>query len=178
MISQSPWHHLHYSHLWPDFSRSQTDSVLIFRYPNLAGLSRQYEKTSAMATNSVTFARLITLTGRYEHITPAFIALHWLPIKERCEFKILLLTYKCFNGLAPAYLDELLHKRPERGSRRDNHNLLIVPKVNKVTFGVIAFKRAAPDLWNSIPSSLLKSKTVDILKFGLKTLLFKRGFNL
>ncbi len=42
---------------------------------------------------------MITLTGKYEHITPAFIALHMLPIKERCEFKILLLTYKCFNGL-------------------------------------------------------------------------------
>ncbi len=125
-------------------------------------------------------ARLITLTGKYEHITPAFIALHfhWLPIKERCEFKILLLTYKCFNVLAPAYLEKLLHKRPDRGSRRDNDNLLIVPKVNRVTFGGIAFKRAAPDLWNSIPSSLCKSKTVDIFKSGLKTLLLKSTFNL
>ncbi len=61
-------------------------------------------------------ARLITLTGKYEHITPAFIALHWLPIKEKCEFKILPFTYKCFNGLASAYLEELLHKRPDRGS--------------------------------------------------------------
>ncbi len=75
-------------------------------------------------------ARLITLTGKYEYITPTFIALHWLPIKERCQFKILLLTYKCFNGLAPTYLKELLHKRPDSGSRMDNVNLLIVPKVN------------------------------------------------
>ncbi len=80
-------------------------------------------------------ARLITLTGNYEHITPAFIALHWLPIKERCEFKILLLAYKCFNGLALAYLEELLHKRPDHGSRRDNVNLLIVPKVNSHFWG-------------------------------------------
>ncbi len=122
--------------------------------------------------------RLITRTGKYEHITPAFVALHWLPIKERCELKILLLTYKCFNELAPAYLEELLHKRPDRGSRVDNDNLLIVPKVNRVTFGGIAFKRAASDLWNSIPSFLHQSKTVDILKSGLKTLLFKRAFNL
>ncbi len=112
------------------------------------------------------------------NITPAFIALHWLPIKERCEFKILLLIYKCFNGLAPAYLEELLHKRPDCGSRRDNDNLLIVPNVNRVTFGGIIFKRAAPDLWNSIPSSQRKSTTVDIFKSGLKTLLFKRAFNL
>ncbi len=101
-----------------------------------------------------------------------------MSIKERCEFKILLLTYKCFNGLAPTYLEELLHKRPDRGSRRDNDNLLIVPKVNRVTFGGIAFKRAAPYLWNNIPSPLRKSKTVDIFKSGLKTLLFKRALYL
>ncbi len=80
-------------------------------------------------------ARLITLTGKYQHTTPAFIALHWLHIKERREFKILLLTYKCFNGLAPAYLEELLHKRPDLGSHRDNNNLLIVPKVNSHFWG-------------------------------------------
>ncbi len=67
---------------------------------------------------------------------------------------------------------------PDCGSRRDNDNFLIVPKMNRVTFGGIAFKRAAPDLWNSILSSLRKSKTVDIFKSGLKTLLFKRAFNL
>ena len=34
--------------------------------------------------------------------------LHWLPIKFRIQFKILLLVYKCLNGLAPSYLSELL----------------------------------------------------------------------
>ncbi len=55
--------------------------------------------------------------------------------------------------------------------------LIVVPKVNRVTFGGIPFKRAAPDLWNSIPS-LCKSKTVDIFKSVLKTVLFKRAFSL
>ncbi len=59
-------------------------------------------------------------------------------------------------------------------SCRDNGNLLIVLKVKRVTFVRIAFKRAAPDL----PSSLRKSKSVYIFKSGLKTLLFKRAFNL
>ncbi len=85
---------------------------------------------------------------------------------------------KCFNGLAPTYLEELLHKRPDCESHGNNDNLLIVPKVNRVTFGGIAFKRADPDLWNSIFSSLRKKKTIDIFKSGLKTLLFKRAFNL
>lgn len=30
--------------------------------------------------------------------------LHWLPVKFRIDFKILLLKYKAINGLAPFYL--------------------------------------------------------------------------
>ncbi len=33
--------------------------------------------------------------------------LHWLPIKHCVDFKILLITYKALNGLAPQYLSKL-----------------------------------------------------------------------
>lgn len=33
---------------------------------------------------------------------------HWLPVKSRIEFKILLLTYKALNGQAPSYLKEVI----------------------------------------------------------------------
>jgi hypothetical protein len=35
--------------------------------------------------------------------------LHWLPVKSRIKFKILLLTYKSLHALAPRYLSDLLH---------------------------------------------------------------------
>ena len=47
-------------------------------------------------------ARVITQWRKYDHITPVLIDLHWLPIKQRIDFKILLLTYKTLNGLTPA----------------------------------------------------------------------------
>ena len=46
-------------------------------------------------------ARLITGSGRRDHITPVLKNLHWLPIKSRITFKILLLTYKILNGQSP-----------------------------------------------------------------------------
>ncbi len=46
-------------------------------------------------------ARVLTRSRKYDHITPI---LHWLPIKFRISYKILLLTYKALNGLAPVYL--------------------------------------------------------------------------
>ncbi|KAI5629767.1 hypothetical protein C0J50_2268, partial [Silurus asotus] len=46
-------------------------------------------------------ARVLTRSRKYDHITPVLISLHWLPIKSRIDYNILLLTYKALNGLAP-----------------------------------------------------------------------------
>ena len=39
-------------------------------------------------------ARVVTNTSKYQHITPTLKKLHWLPIKQRIDYKICLLTYK------------------------------------------------------------------------------------
>ena len=49
-------------------------------------------------------ARLITHTKKHDHITLVMRSLHWLPVRSRIIFKILLLVYKFIHGLAPAYL--------------------------------------------------------------------------
>ncbi|KAL0147691.1 hypothetical protein M9458_057000, partial [Cirrhinus mrigala] len=45
---------------------------------------------------------------KYDHITPILKSLHWLPIRFCISYKILLLTYKALNGLAPAFPTSLL----------------------------------------------------------------------
>ncbi len=49
-------------------------------------------------------ARVLTRSRKYDHITPILQSLHWLPIKFCICYKLLLLTYKALNDLAPAYL--------------------------------------------------------------------------
>ena len=46
-------------------------------------------------------ARLIYKLPKHSHITDTLKSLHWLPIKQRIEFKLILQVYKCLNGLAP-----------------------------------------------------------------------------
>ncbi len=53
-------------------------------------------------------AKVLTRTRKYDHISPVMSTLHWLPIKYRIYFKILLITYKALNSLAPQYLSKLL----------------------------------------------------------------------
>jgi len=50
-------------------------------------------------------ARVLTRSRKYDHITPILSSLHWLPIKLRINYKVLLLNYKGLNGLAPVYLN-------------------------------------------------------------------------
>ncbi len=67
-------------------------------------------------------ARVFTRSRKYKHITPILQSLHWLPIKFCISYKILLLTYKVLNGLAPAYLTNLLSR----------YNPYPLPKVAKL----------------------------------------------
>ena len=42
-------------------------------------------------------ARLITRTKKQEHITPVLVSLHWLPMKQRIQYKPLLLAYRVIH---------------------------------------------------------------------------------
>ena len=123
-----------------------------------------------------TSARIITLTRKYDHITPIFKSLHWLPINLRIEFKILLLAYKALHGLAPAYLSELISwHQPMMNLRSTNQDLLVVPSCKtSPTFGDRAFSMAAPRLWNELPRDLRSAKTLGTFKNKLKTYLFRK----
>ena len=56
-------------------------------------------------------ARLIFREQKFCHVTLLIHELHWLPIKYRIEFKILLITFKILNFLAPTYLSSLISLR-------------------------------------------------------------------
>ena len=43
-------------------------------------------------------ARVLTRISKKDLISPVLASLHWLPVKSRIDFKILLLTYKALNG--------------------------------------------------------------------------------
>ena len=85
-------------------------------------------------------ARVVSGSKMYDHITPVLKDLHWLPIRKRIEFKILLLTFKCMQGCAPLYLRELLVKQASTRTLRSNtKNLLQIPLTNLKRYGDRAF---------------------------------------
>ncbi len=72
-------------------------------------------------------AGVLTRWNKYDHITQILQSLHWLTIKFRISYKIVLLAYKALNDLAPAYLTNLLSRyNPTRSLRSQNSGLLVV----------------------------------------------------
>ena len=52
--------------------------------------------------------RLITCARRCDYITPILFDLHWLPVSEQINFKILLLTFKALHQQSPTYIQDLI----------------------------------------------------------------------
>ena len=74
--------------------------------------------------------------------------LHWLPVRARIQFKILLITFKTIDGPAPKYLCDLLtFKSSSYNLRSSGIILLSMPAVrSKITLSDRAFMVAAPTL--------------------------------
>ena len=115
-------------------------------------------------------ARLMFQESRFCHITPLLKSLHWLPVKYRIVFKIVLITFKAIHGLASAYISELISVRnTRRYDFRSNDGLL-------TTLGDRSFHAAAPKLWNDLPGSIRNSQSLNKFKKAIKTVLFAKFY--
>ena len=142
----------------------------------LSGCPNKSIKTLQLIQNAA--ARVLTRTGIRDHISPILASLHWLPVKLRIEFKILLLTYKALNDRAPSYLKDLIVPYyPNRTLRSQNAGLLVVPKISKSRIGARAFSHQAPLLWNHLPLSVREADTLSTFKSRLKTFLFDKAYS-
>ena len=121
-------------------------------------------------------ARIVKRVKKYDHITPVLKELHWLPVKERIEYKTLLTTYKVIHDNEPAYLSDLLEVNKSGRHLRSSDSIVLKQPVPKTKFSEKAFSVSAPRLWNSIPPQIRSSTTVDSFKRQLKTELFRRAY--
>ncbi len=119
-----------------------------------------------------TAARMVALVKKRDHISPVLRRLHWLPVKHRITFKVLLLTYKALHGLAPCYITELLQRYIPTRTLRSGSKALLTPVSSSTSYGARSFAVAAPALWNDIPLEIRNATSVESFKSMLKTHLF------
>ena len=140
-------------------SRVDYCNSLLYGLPNY-----QFNKLQRVLNAS---ARLVCNAPRFCHISPLLRGLHWLPVKARIQFKILLITFKAIHGLAPKYLCELLTFKSSLYDLRSSGSILVLsmPAVrSKTMLGDRAFMVAAPTLWNCLPKELRAITNVNSFK--------------
>ena len=81
-------------------------------------------------------ARVVCKKYKNDHnsVTELMWGLHWLPIRARIQYKILLLVYRAFTNGSPTYLADMMTScNPVRSTHSSQVNLLVMPhqKLNK-----------------------------------------------
>ena len=117
-------------------------------------------------------ARLIFRQPRRSHATPLLRSLHWLPIPERIQFKVLCLCFKAFHQMSPHYLSSYFQLyRTTYALRSDSTITFSVPR-SKKQLGDRALSVAGPRLWNELPPSIRGCSELPGFKGCLKSHLF------
>jgi len=120
-------------------------------------------------------AWLIFHLRRSDHVTDAFVSLHWLRVPERIQFKIAVLTYRVLHGDAPRYLGPFTSTADvpgRRALRSAGTNQLVVPPVRLFTFGSRAFPVAAAQIWNCLLEHIVSAPTLQSFRRHLKTFFY------
>lgn len=118
-------------------------------------------------------ARLIMGVSKFDHVTPVLRELHWLPIRARIHYKIMVLVHKAVNNSGPIYLRDLINLYAPGRTLRSGSSLLLARPRTRSKAGDATFTSAAADLWNNLPVSLREIDSEASFKSALKTHDFK-----
>ena len=105
--------------------------------------------------------RQITRPRKCDYITPILFHLHWLPVSEQINFKILLLTFKVLHQQSPTYIQDLITRYLLSRSLQSSFMLSLNPvSFNLKTYGSRAFAVSTPKLWNKLPDDIRSCKNL------------------
>ena len=103
--------------------------------------------------------RQITCARKCDYITPILFDLHWLPVSEQINFKILLLTFKALHQQSPTYIQDLITRYLLSRSLQSSFMLSLNPvSFNLKTYGSRAFAVSAPELRNKLPDDIRSTR--------------------
>ena len=125
-------------------------------------------------------ARLVFNRRKYDSATEALKSLHWLKMRERILFNIMVIVYKITQGDAPRYLIDMFEYKVAKRSLRSSqdHLQFVIPITKRHTFADRSLSVFGPRHWNSLPLDIRNSDSLESFKNSLKTYLFKKCYNL
>ena len=146
-------------------------NCLLLGLPNTALHKLQVAQNNA--------ARLLTGAKYRDHIKPVLFHLHWLPVRQRITFKVMVTLHKTLHApTAPNYLKELISLYQPRRTLRSASDpwKLEVPRTSN-KYGDRSLQVLGAKLWNDLPPELRAPMSQATFKKQLKTVLFRQAFD-
>ena len=129
-----------------------------------ASLMTKLQRVQNCAARLVSKAKI-----KHGEMDKVIFDLHWLQVRFRGIYKILLIVHNCLNNTAPAEIISLLHYG------ESNRTLKLQETRYNNKYGVRAFSHFAPKLWNLLPKKIRDTTETEEFKKLLKTFLMVRG---
>ena len=102
---------------------------------------------------------------------------HWMPVRQRIDYKLAVLTHKIRATSTPSYLSDHIRPRETTRQLRSSTMPLLHRPTTRTHFTDRAFRCCAPSVWNSLDSETLHCSSISGFKRRLKTLLFHQAFS-
>ena len=98
-----------------------------------------------------------------------YYELHWLKVRFRIVYKILLIVHNCLHNKAPEDVSALVSYSQQQRNRK------LVETRSHSSYGDRAFSHVGPKLWNLLPKSVCEEDDLVEFKKKLKSFLMTRG---
>ena len=115
--------------------------------------------------------------GKYEQLTPALSELHWLPVRQRIDFKVATLTFKVRQSGHPTYFSQQLSDYISNRSLRSASQHRLHTQPTRTVLAQRGFTSAAPKIWNSLREDLRNCCSLETFRRKVITHLFNRAFS-
>ena len=103
-------------------------------------------------------------------------SLHWLSIKQRIVYKVVMMTFKVWLHQQPLNISELVvDYRPSQTLQWSGMNLLAEPRT-KTLIASRAFSSVAPHVWISLPPLAHSPTSIETFRSRVKTFLFEVAY--
>ena len=120
--------------------------------------------------------KCLTRVNRFGSATEVRITLHWLPIRARSRFKVLVFANKIVNppNSFSQYISDPFSTAGYGRTTRFNvlNTLKCVFKRRLLTVGSRSLNHVLPSVWNSLPQELRDIHSFSSFKASLKLFLF------
>jgi len=128
-------------------------------------------------TNSIacsyTAARLLVGAKKHDHIKHVLLdRLHWLPVPQRVQFKLCLLTFRALHGLAVSHRvptdvsrrfvpTSRISRKPTEAAFCHPRPPIMVTRPTSTYFGSRPSAVAGPTAWNLLPADVRSTESVN-----------------